>query len=65
MLGRDIGNEQRGADGEPAHVAAGQEVVGRSAFLAGEVEADAEDNHEVNCDNGDVDPGQCFVGEMR
>ena len=64
VLSGDIRNKQRRPDGKPAHVAAGQEVVGRGAFLAGKVEADGKDNHKVNSDNCDVYTGQCFVGEM-
>src|SRR4029077_12781732 len=46
MFGRDIRYEQRRADKEPAYIAAGEEIVGGGALLAGEVQANAENNQE-------------------
>ena len=58
MLGGNVGDEQGGADGEPPNVPASQEIVFRGPFLAREVEADGENDYEVESDDSDVDRGQ-------
>jgi hypothetical protein len=60
MLGGNIRDEQRGADGEPADVASREEVVDRAAALAREIHADAEDDDEVDRDDADVEPGEAL-----
>ena len=62
VLGRDVGNEKRRADGEPADIAARQEVVLRGALLAGEVEADPKHEREVDANDDEVDGGERSVG---
>ncbi len=58
VLGADVGGEERGADHEPADVAAGQEVVGRgllSRLLPPRGPGrDAEDDEEVEADDDPV-----------
>src|SRR5690349_18718850 len=54
MFGRDIRNEQRGAYGEPTHIATREKVLGRGAFFSREVQADRENNDEVDRDDDDV-----------
>src|SRR5882724_10653977 len=61
MFGGNIGNEQRGADGEPADVAAGQEIILGAASLAGKIKADAENNDEVDRDDRDIHSGKVSV----
>src|SRR6266852_7336677 len=65
MLGRDVGDKQRRSDGKPPHVAAGQEVICRCPLLAREVKANGKNHNEVQRDDGDIDPGQGLVGEVR
>src|SRR5437773_10396674 len=40
MFSRNIGDKQRRPNRKPSHAAAGQEVIGRSALFAREIEAD-------------------------
>ena len=61
MLGGNIGNEQRRADGEPADVAAGEKIVFGSAFLLREIQTDAKHNGEVNPDNEEIYGGEVPV----
>src|SRR5215475_14500500 len=67
MFGRNIGDEERSADEEPADVAAGEEVVLGGALFLGEVEADAEDDQEIDTDNDEIDGGKVAVcsGNLR
>src|SRR5262249_38664823 len=54
MLGRDVRDEQRCADREPADIAACEEVLRRSTFFPREVQTDREDDHKVDSDDDDV-----------
>ena len=51
MFGRNIGNEKRSANREPANVMASQEIVFGGASFFGEIQANAENNGEINPDN--------------
>ena len=55
MFAGDVGGKQGGADGDPADIAAGEEVIASIAFVAGMVIADGEDDEEVDDDDGRVE----------
>jgi arylsulfatase A-like enzyme len=61
MLTPDVGGKQRGADREPTHVLAGQEVVRRGSLPPRMVEADREDDNEVNDNDGRVEHSDQFT----
>src|SRR5207247_8006209 len=65
MLSRDIGDKQRRSNREPTYAAAGKEVIGRSALLTREIEANGKNHDEIHHNDRDIDPGQRLVGEMR
>src|SRR5258708_29182388 len=57
MLRRNVGDEKRRADGEPADIAASEEVIFGSPFLSRKIETDPEYDGEVDSDDDQVD---CF-----
>src|SRR6478672_6013958 len=65
MLRRNVGNEQRGSDGEPSYVPAGQKIVHRSAFFTGKIESYGKDDTEVDSDNKEICFGKDLMGEME
>src|SRR5580700_2271627 len=54
MLGGNIRNEQGGADEKPSDVAAGEEIFFGAALLQGKIQADAEDDGEIDADNDEI-----------
>ena len=60
----EVGGEEAEPGDPRGHFAAGEEEVLAGAGLALEVEADGEDHHEVDGDDGDIDPaeGDEFIG---
>ena len=63
VLRADVGSEDRGADDEPAHMTAGQEVVGgRLRLLAHDPRRDTEKHRKINTDD---DPVECSENGHR
>ena len=62
MFGGDIGHEERSADGEPADIAAGEEIFGGVAALFCKINADGEDKKEVNADDSEIKGGEGAMG---
>ena len=58
MLGGNVGDEERRADGEPADVASGEEVIFGGALFARKIKADAEDENEIDADDDEIDRGE-------
>ena len=58
MFGGNIGDEERRADGEPADVAAGEEIVFGGALFARKIKADAENEYEIKPDDDEIDRGE-------
>src|ERR1700747_3633030 len=65
MLGRNVGNEKRCANGKPADVAPAEEVVGGSAPPAGEVEANRKDYEKVKNNDGYVNCREVRGGQAH
>ena len=56
VLGADVRGEDGRADDEPAEVASGQEVIGRGPLLlAHDLPGEAEDDREIDEDDGPVE----------
>ena len=65
VLSGNIGNEQRGADGEPSHVATCQKIIGGISLSPREIEANGKHHHEVDRDDGDINGLEPFVGKVN
>jgi len=62
MLGGNIRYEQRCADEKPSDIAAGEEVFFRTSFLQGKVQADAEDDGEIDSNDDEIEGCEGSVG---
>src|ERR1700733_15454300 len=54
MFGGNVRDEERRADREPADVASSEEIIFGGALFARKIKADAENENEINNDDGDV-----------
>jgi hypothetical protein len=61
----NVRNKQGRADGEPTDVAAGKEIVLRSTFLLGKIEADAEYDGKVDPNDHEVQGSEGPVGNRN
>ena len=63
MFGGDVGDEERRTDCEPTDVTTGEEIVFGGALFAREIKSNAENDHEINADDGEINWGQSPVGQ--
>jgi len=64
VLGGNIRNEERGSDEKPSNVAAGEEIIFGGAFFQGKIQADPENDGEIDADDDEIDGCERSVGYL-